>query len=344
MSAEAVIAVRPDSFPMKKHSGFRPTRQRLGRLGAYCTAITVIAVYAANIFDAERVQTKSAFTRDLKEAVETALVAPQGGVGDPADAFRIHAVDAQFRAREALYLAALLRPREGVLVLRETYRSEPSIDNVVSATLRMLKIGEVSGPIRAASFSSDSLTVNAMVREAAAVVGVDPRFLSRTAQRESSWNIYAASPRSSARGLFQFIEQTWLLAVSRFGEAHGLGREARLIEIDRNGRAYVVDYRERRRILAMRYDPMIASRLAAELTAQNQRLLARDLGRPPTERELYAAHVLGAAGAIKLIRYSTIAPSFPAARLFPNAATANRSLFFRGGRVLGLAEVLHGFG
>jgi hypothetical protein len=345
MTAEAIIAVSRDRFATYKVSGFRPNRPGVGRLGAYFAAMTVLAVYTANILGAPRVLTKSAMTLDLEEGVKAALVAPRGGVGDPADAFKIHAVDPQSRAREALYLAALLRPREGVLVLRETYSSEPSIDKVVSATLRMLQLGQTSRPRGvAASFTSDSLSINAMVREAAGVVGVDPRFLSRTAQRESAWNIYAASPRSSARGLFQFIEQTWLLSVSRFGDAHGLGHEARLIEIDRSGRAFVRDLHERRRILAMRYDPIIASRLAAELTAENQRFLARDLGRPPTERELYAAHVLGAAGAIKLIRYATIAPGFPAARLFPNAAAANRSLFFRSGRVLGLAEVLNGFG
>jgi hypothetical protein len=344
MNAEAIMAVKPVNFPKTDLSGICALRWPIARTAGYCAALVVVALYVGDLLGASRSADRSAFTRKLDQSVDVALLDPRGGVGDASDVFRIYGVDPHSRAREALYLAALLRPREGLVVLRETYRSQPSIDKVTTATLRILQLGSISRPGGRGTAWRSASAINAMVHEAAGVVGVDPHFLSKTAQRESAWNIYAASPRSSARGLFQFIEQTWLLAVSRFGAAHGLGREARLIEIDRKGRAFVQDSEERRRILAMRYDPTIASRLAAELTAENRRLLVRSLGRVPTNRELYAAHVLGASGAIKLIRYSSVAPAFPAARLFPDAAQANRSLFFRGGRVLGLAEVLNGFG
>src|SRR6185312_17266396 len=52
------------------------------------------------------------------------------------------------------------------------------------------------------------------------------------------------------------------------------------------------------------------------------------LGRSVCGGELYAAHFLGADSACKLIRTKDSAPAASAAQLFPQAAAANRNVFF----------------
>ena len=52
------------------------------------------------------------------------------------------------------------------------------------------------------------------------------------------------------------------------------------------------------------------------------------MGRPVCGGELYAAHFLGADSACKLIRTAQTEPGASAASLFPQAASANRSVFY----------------
>jgi hypothetical protein len=58
--------------------------------------------------------------------------------------------------------------------------------------------------------------------------------------------------------------------------------------------------------------------------------LSAGLGRKPTDGDLYMAHVLGASGPLKLIGASATTPQAIAANLLPEAAQANRSIFYSG--------------
>ena len=58
------------------------------------------------------------------------------------------------------------------------------------------------------------------------------------------------------------------------------------------------------------------------------------MGRDPTSGELYAAHVLGAQGSARLIETVRSNPGAQAAALFPEAAAANKGLFYRDGRAV----------
>lgn len=166
--------------------------------------------------------------------------------------------------------------------------------------------------------------VRAAIRRAADATGVNFSLLVETARRESALNPNARAGTSSATGLFQFIESTWLDMVRRHGADHGLGAEASAL---RNG----ADAATRRNILALRNDPEIAARMAAELTRENADALQARLGRAPSAGELYAAHVMGSGGAIRLIEAAdACAPS--AAALFPREAAANRGLFYANGQ------------
>ncbi|MBI1243882.1 MAG: hypothetical protein GC202_02665 [Alphaproteobacteria bacterium] len=149
-----------------------------------------------------------------------------------------------------------------------------------------------------------------------------------TARRESGLKADATNPHSSATGLFQFTEQTWLDLVSRKGAAHGLGALAGQIGRDpTSGKLEVASPEARQKILALRKDPKVAAAMARELSAQNRKSLATALGREPTYQELYAAHFLGARGAARLIHAAEESPETPSNRLMPVAAKANRAVF-----------------
>ncbi|HRE60658.1 MAG TPA: hypothetical protein PL096_06070 [Micropepsaceae bacterium] len=177
------------------------------------------------------------------------------------------------------------------------------------------------------------------IRNASAETGTDFDYLVRTAMRESSLNPEASASTSSARGLFQFIEQTWLAMVKNHGAEHGLSDYADAITKKANGRYVVADPAVREEILALRTDPAIASVMAAELTAESRNFLEGRLNREVTGAELYIAHFLGPQGAANLIEAA--AKGEPdASKLFPAAADANRSIFFnRDGSARSAADV-----
>lgn len=180
--------------------------------------------------------------------------------------------------------------------------------------------------------------VEAAIRRASNATGVDADFLVRTARRESAMNPSAKARTSSAAGLFQFIEQTWLGTVKAHGAKHGYGQYADLIYRGGDGR-WRVEGSARNVVLDLRFDPQAASTMAAELTASNAAYLRGRSGREPGAGDLYAAHFLGPAGAAQLMDAMDRRPGSSAAAIFPEAAAANRSIFYRDGRPATVAEV-----
>lgn len=181
-------------------------------------------------------------------------------------------------------------------------------------------------------------TVREALQRAAASTGVDFSMLAETARRESGFNAGAKAPTSSATGLFQFIESTWLDMVRKHGGEHGVGGLASRIELV-GGRPRVDDAATRKAILDLRYDPELSARMAGELARENAATLESNLGRKASAGELYAAHVLGPAGATRLIEAAARgAPN--AAALFPREAAANRGLFYNDGAPRSAAQLL----
>jgi hypothetical protein len=186
---------------------------------------------------------------------------------------------------------------------------------------------------------SDSAVVSG-IRRAARAANVDFGYLMAQAKRESGFQPDAASATSSAAGLFQFIESTWLEMVQRHGAKHGLGGLAQQIET-RNGRPIVADPALRQRILDLRNDPGLSACFAAELARDNKEELTRALGRPVGSTELYLAHFLGAGGACQFLRAVETDGGRKAADLLPEAAAANRGVFYdrQTGAARSVAEV-----
>lgn len=180
--------------------------------------------------------------------------------------------------------------------------------------------------------------VAAALRSASEATGAGFELLYNMARRESALNPEAQARTSSAAGLFQFIEQTWLAAVKKYGPRHGLEAAAGDIVEGPNGRLTVSDPARRKAILDLRFDPTKAAALAGELAEENRLALERRLGRPAGATEVYAAHFLGLGGAAKLL---TARPETKAAELLPRAAAANRPVFFDAtGRAKTVREVL----
>ncbi|ESQ74019.1 transglycosylase SLT domain-containing protein [Asticcacaulis sp. AC402] len=178
------------------------------------------------------------------------------------------------------------------------------------------------------------------LQRAANATGVNFDYLLRTAQRESSLNPRAKAPTSSAAGLFQFIEQTWLGTLKSAGAKHGYGAYADQISRARDGRFHVNSPTARREILNLRYDSDAAAVMGAELTAGHAAYLKGRIGRDANQGELYMAHFLGPEGAANLISASQSRPAASAAALFPAAARANPTIFYSHGRARTVTEVM----
>lgn len=184
-------------------------------------------------------------------------------------------------------------------------------------------------------------SVLSALRGAADQTGADFDYLLNTAMRESSLNPDAKAATSSATGLFQFVEQTWLGTLQRHGADHGLGDYANAITLGKDGHYSVADKGLRQEILALRKDPKIASLMAGELTNDMRTDMEASLGRSVTPGELYVAHFLGPQAAVKMIRTAETNPGTTAAALFADAAQSNSTIFYaKNGQARSVASVL----
>jgi hypothetical protein len=188
--------------------------------------------------------------------------------------------------------------------------------------------------------AGSATSVTAAIRKASQVTGAKFGYLLATAKVESNLNPNAAAKTSSAGGLFQFIDRTWLGTLKEAGPLLGYSRHADAITRTSDGRYTVSDPAMRREIMALRQDPTANALMAGVFTNSNARHLTNKLGRAPTDGELYIAHFMGASGAARLIGMAENNPTAIAAQSFPTAARANRSIFFdKGGRARNLTEV-----
>jgi hypothetical protein len=112
-----------------------------------------------------------------------------------------------------------------------------------------------------------------------------------------------------------------------------------MIQKGGDGRYFVRGAEAHKMVLDLRMDPHAASLMAGELASDHAAYLKGRVGRDPTSGELYAAHFLGPQGSARLIQAMQTTPRSTAASLFPDAAAANRSIFYRGDRAATVAEV-----
>ncbi|WP_184258241.1 lytic transglycosylase domain-containing protein [Rhodopseudomonas rhenobacensis] len=178
------------------------------------------------------------------------------------------------------------------------------------------------------------------IKQAAGSTGTNFGYLVTTAKMESNFDPTAAASTSSAKGLYQFIEQTWLGTVKEAGSQFGYGQYADAITKSASGGYSVSDPTAKAAILKLRDDPVASSAMAGVLTQSNSFKLTGEIGRRPSDAELYMAHFMGVGGAAKLINNAENNPNASGAALFPNAAAANQSIFYdRSGAARSVSQV-----
>lgn len=185
--------------------------------------------------------------------------------------------------------------------------------------------------------------IQSAIATASSRTGVNFDYLLGQAKLESGLNASARAGTSSASGLYQFIEQSWLSVVKKHGAEHGMGWAA--ASIDRSGGKLTVgDAATRQAILSLRNDPEVASLMAAEHAGDNKASLEGSLGRAATGTDLYMAHFLGLGGARKFLTAMADNPGATGATMFPQAASANRNVFYdRNGQTRSLSEIYDRF-
>ena len=170
--------------------------------------------------------------------------------------------------------------------------------------------------------------VTGAIKRAAQSTGANFDYLLTTAKVESNLDPNSTISTSTATGLFQFLDQTWLGVMKTAGRAFGFGQYADAISQTSSGRYVVEDTALRDEMMKLRKDPAANAVMGGVITQQNAAVLANRIGRKPTEGELYVAHFFGPHAAARVVQLAASEPNTDAVALFPEAARANRSVFY----------------
>lgn len=183
------------------------------------------------------------------------------------------------------------------------------------------------------------------IRSASKKTGVNFGYLMAQAAQESSFQPEAKASTSSATGLYQFLDSTWMSMVREHGAKHGLGALADQIKPDGRGGFSVADPKMKQHILDLRKDPSVSAVIGAEFALSNKQDLEKSLERKVGSTELYLAHFMGSAGASRFLKAIEKNASQPAANLMPEAAASNRGVFYDkdSGRARTVGEVYRMF-
>lgn len=186
-----------------------------------------------------------------------------------------------------------------------------------------------------------STTAAAAIRLGSLRTGVDFEYMMELSAAESNFDHAVQASTSSATGLYQFTEDTWLQTIRRYGDAYGMSPLAGQMSntFDMNGMLVgrVENPFIRTTSFDLRKQPHIMGLLAAEFQQRNQFRITCVIRRPLTRTEMYFGHFLGAEGAITFIQNRARNGGGNAAAAFQQQADANRNVFYsrdrRGRRV-----------
>lgn len=199
--------------------------------------------------------------------------------------------------------------------------------------------GETNLRARAADARSGLAAVSGLPTEAA--VAVDQGIMAGNGQVSGTYLVATAhmeygaelakedtdygvqSKTSTATGLYQFTEDTWLSVIRGEGDS--------LVQ----GAAEMPDAE----LLAMRSDPELSAKAASALAVRNGEFMESALSRNVTDFELYLGHFMGAPSAVGFITAHESDETRIARELMPEAAKANPSIFTPNGRDLTVGEV-----
>ena len=121
---------------------------------------------------------------------------------------------------------------------------------------------------------------------------------------------------------------TWLDMFKLNGDELGFSDLSKSIVSGSAGRLSVFDKAVEQKILRLREDPEASAKFAAVYARDNASTLGQNLNRDLDATDLYLAHFLGASGASQILSADDTAPNIYASHVVPDAAKANRSIFF----------------
>jgi hypothetical protein len=141
-----------------------------------------------------------------------------------------------------------------------------------------------------------------IIDNAAQKVGVDPGILKAIAGVESSFNPNSNidKPNAHAKGLFQFMPDTWNKMIANNGSKYGFSEDVSI------------------------YDPDANATMGALYVRDNINILKSN-GLPAGPTEVYLMHFLGSGGGPKFLKSP---PDAIAADLFPKEARQNTGIFY----------------
>lgn len=178
--------------------------------------------------------------------------------------------------------------------------------NIVNASLT-----EDNTPVRDIGGYKVSDKVNSCIYQAAQRTGVPYAELMAVAAAESSFNPNAGARTSSAKGLFQFIDSTWVQTYNRYGP---------------NG-TRVKNPNVKNKV----FDTCSNALMGAYYIKENKAELAA-AGLPTGPTEVYMLHFLGPAGGKKFLRGVRSNPNAPStSSVRPAAVNSNRTIFYKKG-------------
>jgi hypothetical protein len=219
------------------------------------------------------------------------------------------------------------RTAQALQQFRKLYRLEGEADPVVDAALQR---HADTARADAQKYHIDS-AILAAIRLAGLRTGVEFSYLMELAEVESSFDPQARAKTSTASGLYQFKDESWLDAIQAYGDGYGLGYYAAQVgyRLDDEGmmEPFIEDPAVQQRVLDPRFTPRLAALLAAEQVRSSRERLVYSLERQPGRTELYLTHFFGTAGAISFLKELDVNPDRIAGEIFPGPARRNRSIF-----------------
>ncbi len=171
---------------------------------------------------------------------------------------------------------------------------------------------------------------------AAQETGVSFELMIIKAMIESNLGANTIAAKSSARGMFQYIEPTWLSLIKRHGEKIGHASYANALEYDPSEKRYNPAQKSNvtlHEILALRDDALTASLIKAHQIIDEQSVLEGfKEGRAPTITDHYIMHMLGIPLSRTFYRLnnanSSIIPAHLKNGMFNQAIALNPGFFY----------------
>lgn len=160
----------------------------------------------------------------------------------------------------------------------------------------------------------DKQAVINIIKTKAPLFHLDPMLLLAIGNIESGLDPLAKASTSSAAGLFQFIDSTWLNLLLKYGP---------------KWKTTVTGW-NKEMIKNLKFDPVVSTLMMGELVHENKVYLATKMpGYEPTNSMLYLAHFFGPSAALRFLTYLKASPDSPACDMFKSEAKANPSVFYK---------------